>query len=121
MKRFIALFSALILVIAFALCSSGCVDSETKPIQYTCDLSKFPTEDICMGYGQIKEIADDKLLVIPGSDQAKTEYGDVVWLIYDGAWAYSVGQVVKYTFKDVKAPDADGGSLNIIAQEVYME
>ena len=74
-----------------------------------------------MGYGEIKEITDGKLLVSPGLDKDKVAFCEVVWLVCDQAYAYSVGQVVTYTFRDVKAPDKEGEPLSIIALLVYME
>lgn len=90
-------------------------------IEYTCDLSVFPTDDIRNWFGEIILVEDGKLLVSPGHDDGKLEYGEVVWLVCDYAFAYSVGQVVTYTFRDVKAPDNEGEPLNIIALTVYME
>ena len=90
-------------------------------IEYACDLSVFPIDDIRNWFGEIILVEDGKLLVTPGLDSGKSEFGKVVWLIFDGADAYSVGQVVTYTFCDVKAPDKEGAPLNIIALSVYME
>ncbi len=90
-------------------------------IKYTCDLSAFPVDDTRNWFGEIILIEDGRLLVSPGLDKGKTEFGEVVWLIYDSAYAYSVGQVVTYTFRDVKAPEKEGDPLNIIALLVYME
>ncbi len=96
-------------------------EPDFEPIKYTCDLSKYPTREDCMGYGEITEILDGKLLVVPGSSQDKIEFGEAVYLICDEAWAYSIGQVVTYTFRDVKAPNKVGEPLNIITSLVYME
>lgn len=101
--------------------ASDCIEPGIEPVRYTCDLSKYPTNKDCMGYGKVAEISDEKLLIVPGSDQDKIEFGEVVWLICDEAKAYSVGQVVTYTFRDVKTPNKDGEPLNIIALLVYME
>ena len=101
--------------------ASDCIEPGNEPVKYTCDLSKYPTNEDCMGYGKIAEIYDGKLLIIPGSDQDKKEFGEVLWLICDDAEFYSVGQVVTYTFRDVKAPNKEGEPLNIIALLVYME
>ena len=60
-------------------------------------------------------------MISPGSNEDKITFGEVVWLVCDQAYAYSVGQVVTYTFRDVKAPDNEGNPLNIIALLVYME
>lgn len=90
-------------------------------IQYTCDLSVFPTDDIRNWFGKIILIEDDKLLVSPGNDAGKAEFGEVAWLICDEAFAYSIGQVVTFTFCDIKAPDKEGEPLTIIALSVYME
>ena len=115
-----------ILVIAFLLCTAGCgaqneEDSLSYAGEYTCDFSEYPTTKDCMGYGKIKEIEDGKLLIAPGSDEDKIRFGEVAWLVCDDAYAYSVGQVVTYTFRDVKAPDSAGEPLNIIALTVYMD
>ena len=98
-----------------------CEAPEEVPIEYTCDLSVFPLDTDRMGYGTVAEVRDGKLLIVPGSEEARTEFGVVVWLVCDYADAYSVGQVVTYTFRDVKAPNQDGEPLNIIATLVYME
>ena len=98
-----------------------CEAPEEVPIDYTCDLSVFPLDTDRMGYGTVAEVRDGKLLIVPGSEEARTEFGVVVWLVCDYAEAYSVGQVVTYTFRDVKAPKQDGEPLNIIASLVYME
>jgi len=89
-------------------------------IQYTCDLSVFPIDDTYSWFGEIILIEDDRLLVSPGYE-GKEKYGEVVWLVCDEAFAYSVGQVVTFTFRDIKAPDIEGEPLNIIALAVYME
>ncbi len=89
-------------------------------IEYTCDLAVFPSDDIRNWFGEIVLVEDGKLLVSPGY-KGKEEFGKVVWLICEYADAYSVGQVVTYTFCDVKAPDKEGAPLNIIALSVYME
>ena len=96
-------------------------EPQTQPVKYTCDLSQYPTNQDCRGYGRIAQISDGKLLIVPGSDQDRIAFGEVVWLVCDDAEAYSVGQVVTYTFRDVKAPDNQGEPLNIIALLVYME
>lgn len=119
MKRLIVLFLALILVTSFIGCNTSFISEE--PIKYTCDLSEFPTDNDCRGYGKVIEVAKGKLLIEPGSDEDKIEYGDVVWLICDEAESYDVGQVVTYIFRDIKAPDKKGNPLNIIALLVYME
>ena len=132
MKRIRALVAILILLVSIVGCNnnsvkpteesnSDCIEPGIEPVKYTCDLSKFPTSEDCMGYGEIKEIANGKLLISPGADKAKLEYGEVVWIICDESEAYSVGQVVTYKFRDVKAPDNEGEPLNIIAFLVYME
>lgn len=90
-------------------------------IQYTCDLSVFPIDYTRNWFGEIILIEDDRLLVSPGHDVGKAEFGEVVWLICDEAFAYGVGQVVTFTFRDIKAPDKEGEPLNIIALSVYME
>ena len=100
---------------------SDCMEPGVEPVKYTCDLSKYPTNEICMGYGEVKKIAEGKLLISPGSNEDKITFGEVVWLVCDQAYAYSVGQVVTYTFRDVKAPDNECNPLNIIALLVYME
>ena len=89
-------------------------------IHYTCDLSVFPTDEARNWFGEIILIEDDRLLVSPGYE-GKEKYGEVVWLVCDEAFAYSVGQVVTFTFRDIKAPDIEGEPLNIIALAVYME
>ena len=89
-------------------------------IEYTCDLSVFPTDDARNWFGEVILVEDGKLLVSPGYE-GKEEFGEVVWLVCEYAYAYSVGQVVTYTFCDVKAPDKKGEPLNIIALSVYME
>lgn len=132
MKKIIALVVMLVLTISIVGCDNSsvqstggngnhCIEPGIEPIQYACDLSKFPTSEDCMGYGEIKKITNGKLLISPGSDKAKREYGEVIWLTCDEAEAYSVGQVVTYTFRDVKAADKEGEPLNIIALLVYME
>ena len=98
-----------------------CEAPEEVPIEYTCDLSVFPLDTDRMGYGTVAEVRNGKLLIVPGSEEARTEFGVVVWLVCDYADAYSVGQVVTYTFRDVKAPDQGGEPLNIIATLVYIE
>ena len=90
-------------------------------IKYTCDFSKYPTNADCMGYGEIAEILDGKLLIVLGAYKDKIEFGEVIWLICDESEAYSVGQIVTYTFRDVKAPNKDGELISIIALSVYME
>jgi hypothetical protein len=90
-------------------------------ISYACNLTEFPKEDVQNWFGEIIWIEEDRLLVSPGLDEGKEEYGEVVWLVFDQAWAYSIGQVVTYTFCDVKAPDKEGEPLNIVALLVYME
>ena len=89
-------------------------------IQYTCDLSVFPTEGIRNWFGEIILIEDDRLLISPGYE-GKEEFGEVVWLICEEAFAYGIGQVVTFTFRDIKTPDKEGEPLNIIALSVYME
>ena len=89
-------------------------------IQYTCDLSVFPTEGIRNWFGEIILIENDRLLISPGYE-GKEEFGEVVWLICEEAFAYGIGQVVTFTFRDIKAPDKEGEPLNIIALSVYME
>lgn len=124
MKRIIALLLAFTLEMVLLGCNAQIpshVEHGTESVQYSFDLSQFPTDTDCMGYGKIVEITDGKLLIIPGSEQAKNEYGEVVWLICDEAEAYSLGQVVTYTFRDVKAPDKEGEPLKIITLTVYME
>lgn len=126
MKKLTVLFFALIFVMSFAGCNRDkpSVDEiyeKYGPVEYTCDLSVFPTDDVRNWYGEIILIKDDKLLVSPGSVEAKIEFGNIVWLICDEAATYNVGQVVTYTFQDVKAPDKVGAPLNIITSSVYME
>jgi serpin B len=89
--------------------------------KYNADLSKYPTNEDCMGYGKIIEIENGRLLISPGGDADKKEFGELVWLICNEAEAYSVGQVVTYIFRDVQAPDREGEPLKIIAKLVYME
>lgn len=98
-----------------------CFKRSYEPVTYHCDLSKFPLDKAYMGYGKVLEISSDKILVSPDSDEDKAEYGEVVWLICNQAFAYSEGQAITYTFYDVKAPDNDGEPLNIVAISVYME
>ena len=88
------------------------------PITYTCDLSAYPTDNSCKLDGRIVLVEEDKLLVSPGGKQAKIEFGEVVWLICDEAYAYSVGQYVDYYFQNVIAPENEGEPLNIIATTV---
>ncbi len=88
------------------------------PISYTCDLSKFPTADVRRWYGKIIFVDDLKLLVEPVGEREQQEFGKVVWLLCDQAFAYSVGQVVDYYFCDVIAPDVVGEPLSIIATTV---
>ena len=90
-------------------------------IKYTCDLSAFPVDDTRIWFGKIILIEDGRMLVSPGLDKGKTEFGEVVWLIDDYAYTYSVGQVVTYKYRDVKAPEKEGYPLSIIALLVYME
>ena len=117
MKKLVTLLVALFCILGIAGCHGGHIPADTEPVKYSADLSGFPTNEDCMGYGEIKEITDGKLLVSPGSDKDKAAFGEVVWLVC----AYSVGQVVTYTFRDVKAPDKEGEPLSIIALLVYME
>lgn len=121
MKKIIALFFMLLCLLGMVACNSNRIPADYEPVKYSADLSKYPTDENCMGYGKILEIAEGKLLVSTGSDKDKIEFGEVVWLICDEADAYSVGQVVTYTFRDVKAPNNEGEPLNIIALLVYME
>ena len=88
------------------------------PITYTCDLSAYPTDNSCKLDGRIVLVEEDKLLVSPGGKQAKIEFGEVVWLICDEAYAYSVGQYVDYYFQNVIAPENEGEPLNIITTTV---
>ncbi|MBE6880902.1 MAG: hypothetical protein E7490_08745 [Ruminococcaceae bacterium] len=90
-------------------------------IKYTCDLSAFPVDDTRIWFGEVILVEDGRLLISPGLDEGKTEFGEVVWLIDDYAYAYSVGQVVTYEYRDVKAPEKEGYPLSIIALLVYME
>lgn len=117
-NKFILLFAALI-----ALGTVGCAapGGEIRSATYSVDLALYPKDEDCMGYGKITEVLDGELLVIPGSDMDKEKYGEVVSLVTDDAYAYSVGQVVTYIFRDIKAPDTEGGPLKIIALSVYME
>ncbi len=121
MKKIVALLVALFCTLGIVGCSNKHISADTEQVKYSVDLSKYPTNEDCMGYGKIKEIADRKLLVSPGSDKDKATFGEVVWLVCDDAYAYGVGQVVTYTFRDVKAPSKEGEPLNIIALLVYME
>ena len=121
MKKIVVLLVVLFCTLGIVGCGSSHIPADTEPVKYSADLSQYPTNEDCMGYGEIKEIADGKLLVSPGSDKDKVAFGEVVWLVYDQAYAYSVGQVVTYTFRDVKAPDKEGEPLSIIALQVYME
>ena len=100
---------------------SDCGEPDSEPIVYTCDLSRFPSDEKLMGYGEVRQIEDGKLLIAPGSEKARQEYGQVVWLVCEYAYAYRIGQVVTYTFYEVKAPHGPGEPLNIIANTVYME
>lgn len=90
-------------------------------IHYTCDLSVFPTDEARNWFGEIILIEDDRLLVSPGNEAGKAEFGKVVWLICDEAFAFGVGQIVTFTFCDIEAPDKEGEPLRIIALSVYME
>ncbi|MBQ8790112.1 MAG: leucine-rich repeat protein [Ruminiclostridium sp.] len=90
-------------------------------IKYTCDLSAFPADDTRNWFGEIILVEDGRLLISPGLDKGKMEFGEVVWLINDYAYAYSVGQIVTYEYRDVKAPEKEGYPLNIVALQVYME
>ena len=121
MKKIVALLVVLFCTLGIAGCGSSHIPADTEPVKYSADLSQYPTNEDCMGYGEIKEITDGKLLVSPSSDKDKAAFGEVVWLICDEAYSYSVGQVVTYTFRDVKAPDQAGEPLNIVALLVYME
>lgn len=121
MKKTTVLFFVLLCLLGMVACNSNRILHDYEPVKYSADLSKYPTDENCMGYGKILEIAEGKLLVSPGSDKDKAEFGEVVWLICDEAESYSVGQVVTYTFRDVKAPDKEGAPLNMIALLVYME
>ena len=117
-------YTILLLVFMFILSIASCERHMPEDIETTIDsvdLSQFPVNYDCMGYGEILEVHKDKLLIETGGSKAKQEYGEVVWLICDDAEYYSVGQVVTYTFRDVKAPDKEGDPLNIIALLVYME
>ena len=117
-KKIFVLFLAWICVLGMGACNVGV---DTEHVKYSVDLSLYPTNEDCMGYGEIKEISDGKLLITPGSDKDKTTFGEVVWLISDNVEAYSVGQVVTYTFRNVQAPDNEGDPLKIIALLIYME
>ena len=121
MKKIVVLLVILFCTLGIVGCGSSHIPADTEPVKYSADLSQYPTNEDCMGYGEIKAITDGKLLVSPGSDKDKAAFGEVVWLICDEAYAYSVGQVVTYTFRDVKAPDQAGEPLNIVALLVYME
>lgn len=128
MKRSIAFVLFLVCILGMVGCSSnGQTDSSngffaaTESVNGFVELSQYSANEYCVGYGTIKEVRDGKLLISPGSDEDKKQYGEVVWLICDYAGAYSVGQVVTYTFCVLKAPDKDGEPLNIIALSVYME
>ena len=121
MKKIVALLVVLFCTLGIVGCNNNHIPTGTEPVKYSVDLSKYPTNEDCMGYGEIKEITDGKLLVSPGSDKDKAAFGEVVWLVCDEAYAYSVGQVVTYTFRDVKSPGKEGEPLNIIALLVYME
>lgn len=121
MKKIVVLLVVLFCTLGIVGCGSSHIPHDYEPVKYSADLSKYPTDENCMGYGEILEIAEGKLLVSLGSDNDKAEFGEVVWLICDEAEYYSVGQVVTYTFRDVKAPDKEGAPLNIIALLVYME
>ena len=90
------------------------------PITYACDLSAYPMDNFCYGDGRIVLVEEDRLLVSPGGKQAKIEFGEVVWLIWDGAFAYSVGQYVDYSFQNVIAPENEGEPLNIISTVVCL-
>ena len=140
MKKFIAL----VLTFIFLVLLSGCKNeslNDTNPqynktdaeitlksadeiydkygaITYNCDLSAYPTDNSCKLDGRIVLVEEDKLLVSPGGKQAKIEFGEVVWLICDEAYAYSVGQYVDYYFQNVIAPENEGEPLNIIATTV---
>lgn len=94
--------------------------TSSGPVSYSCDLSRFPSEYDLSGYGKILSVEEERLLISPGSDKDKGEFGEVVWLICDEAYAYSEGQVVTYTFRNVTA-GKKGEPLNIIALLVYME
>ena len=143
MKKLIALIISLLCFLSLVACNNKKPNSENTSfsatnttsaitsvdpiykkfghIEYTCDLSVFPTDDIHNWFGEIILVEDGKLLVSPGLDRGKSEFGKVVWLICEDADAYSVGQVVTYTFCDVKAPDKEGAPLTIVALSVYME
>ena len=121
MKKIVTLLVASFCILGIVGCGGSHIPADTEPVKYSADLSGYPTNEDCMGYGEIKEITDGKLLVSPGSDKDKAAFGEVVWLVCDQTYAYSVGQVVTYTFRDVKAPDKEGEPLSIIALLVYME
>ena len=88
------------------------------PIKYTCELSNYPLDKANIHDGEILLVEEDRLLVSPGGKSAKKEFGEVVWLICDEAFAYSKGQYVTYYFNDVKAPLSEGEPLRIIATTV---
>ena len=108
---------AIVLVLACALGAFGC---SKYSVQYTCDLSQFPSTEKHMGFGKVIEVAEGKILVEPVLDRDKSEFGELVWVVNKSA-SFSIGQVVTYVFYDVKAPDRKGDPLNIIAYVVYME
>ena len=110
----------LLAVILVLLCTLGVFGCSDYTVQYECDLSRFPSTEKHMSFGKVIEVAEGKLLVEPVLDQDKAEYGEYVWVVSERA-SFSIGQVVKYTFYDVKAPDKMGDPLNIIAYTVYME
>ncbi len=96
-------------------------DDEIGNIEYSCDLSKFPSSTDISEYGEVLKVYENGLLIRSGSEKAKEEYGDVVFLVCDDAWAYGVGQVVTYVFRDIEPPAQEGYPLNKIALIVYME
>lgn len=112
----------LLFIFIFLFVIVGCSnDFSQYNLEYNIDLSQFPVENDLQWYGKIVEIQSGKLLVEPGGEKAKDEYGEVVWIICDETECYNTGQVVTYIYREVKAPKKEGNPLEIIALFVYME
>ena len=87
-------------------------------VQYTCDLSAFPTHEESLLYGTIVGTFNGKMLmqVIPDEDCRK--YGNLVLINFDQIDALGECNVVVCSYRDVQAPDIENGPLNVIATSV---
>ncbi len=93
---------------------------EIPYIEYTIDLSQFPSDKVHVGFGRIVLVEENSLLVALGYTD-KELYGDVVRILYDHHNAYSVGQYVTFEFQDIRLSEKEGDPLNIITSLVYIE